>query len=269
MSLRARHPSGEVVVRWIDVVGSWRRDTPGPSHEEHVMADHRDTPADETRTTADPVHRDEAVYTEDRRDVVGREREEHGGVKIGSAFFGWLTATGMAVLLTALAGRRRRGASEWPPATRRPPRPPTPSGHRRDRRPASAASSLLAILFVVLLLRRLRRGPDGPLQRHQAGPRGVGVGARDRRRRRPSLGSSPATSTTSSRARRLPADPGGRGRPDHRRHHRRWCWSWWSPWSARCSAGSPACGSTARSTAPGWAADARPASGGGRAPALS
>ena len=67
------------------------------------MADHRDTPADETRTTADPVHHDEAVYTEDRRDVVGREREEHGGVKIGSAFFGWLTATGMAVMLTALA----------------------------------------------------------------------------------------------------------------------------------------------------------------------
>jgi len=67
------------------------------------MADHRDHPADETRTTADPVHRDETVYTEDRRDVVGREREEHGGVKVGSAFFGWLTATGMAVLLTALA----------------------------------------------------------------------------------------------------------------------------------------------------------------------
>ena len=79
------------------------------------MADHRDRPADETRTTGDPVHRDdtrttgapvhheEAVVHEDRREVVGREREEHGGVKIGSAFFGWLTATGMAVLLTALA----------------------------------------------------------------------------------------------------------------------------------------------------------------------
>ncbi len=44
---------------------------------------------------------DDAV-TEDRRTVVGREKEEHGGIKIGSAFFGWLTATGMAVLLTAL-----------------------------------------------------------------------------------------------------------------------------------------------------------------------
>jgi hypothetical protein len=61
------------------------------------MADHRDTPADDTTYIDEPVH------TEDRREVVGREREEHGGVKVGSAFFGWLTATGMAVLLTALA----------------------------------------------------------------------------------------------------------------------------------------------------------------------
>jgi len=38
----------------------------------------------------------------DRRDVVDREREHHGGVKVGSAFFGFLTATGMAILLTAL-----------------------------------------------------------------------------------------------------------------------------------------------------------------------
>jgi hypothetical protein len=38
----------------------------------------------------------------DRHTVVAREKEEHGGIKIGSAFFGWLTAMGMAVLLTAL-----------------------------------------------------------------------------------------------------------------------------------------------------------------------
>jgi len=37
-----------------------------------------------------------------RGEVVAREREEHGGIKIGSAFFGWLTATGMALLLSAL-----------------------------------------------------------------------------------------------------------------------------------------------------------------------
>ena len=38
-----------------------------------------------------------------RHDVVSREKEEFGGFKFGSAFFGWLTATGLTVLLTALA----------------------------------------------------------------------------------------------------------------------------------------------------------------------
>ena len=38
----------------------------------------------------------------DRTSVLNREKNAHGGVKVGSAFFGWLTATGTAVLLTAL-----------------------------------------------------------------------------------------------------------------------------------------------------------------------
>ena len=38
----------------------------------------------------------------DRQSVVAREKERFGGVKPGVAFFGWLTATGMGVLLTAL-----------------------------------------------------------------------------------------------------------------------------------------------------------------------
>ena len=51
------------------------------------------------RTTADEKHQ---RGTGDRRAVVEREKDEHGGIKIGSAFFGWLTATGMAILLTAI-----------------------------------------------------------------------------------------------------------------------------------------------------------------------
>ncbi|MGB3830109.1 MAG: hypothetical protein WA962_15175 [Ornithinimicrobium sp.] len=47
-------------------------------------------------------NRGREVVTEDRATVVEREKEEHAGIKVGSAFFGWLTATGMAVLLTAL-----------------------------------------------------------------------------------------------------------------------------------------------------------------------
>ncbi|WP_457964200.1 hypothetical protein M1E17_21990 [Arthrobacter sp. D1-29] len=38
----------------------------------------------------------------DRATAVAREKEQFGGIKVGSAFFGWLTATGMSVLLTAL-----------------------------------------------------------------------------------------------------------------------------------------------------------------------
>lgn len=38
----------------------------------------------------------------DRKSVVAREREQFGGIKIGSAFFGWVTAMGMTVLLTTL-----------------------------------------------------------------------------------------------------------------------------------------------------------------------
>jgi hypothetical protein len=38
----------------------------------------------------------------DPREVVALQQEQFGGIKPGSAFFGWLTATGTAVLLTAL-----------------------------------------------------------------------------------------------------------------------------------------------------------------------
>lgn len=66
--------------------------------------------------TSEPRHPGDAVYDHEaegaavpidpthtlRNDVVEREHAEFGGMKFGSAFFGWLTATGMAVLLTAL-----------------------------------------------------------------------------------------------------------------------------------------------------------------------
>lgn len=37
-----------------------------------------------------------------RHDVVATQQERFGGMQIGAAFFGWLTATGTAVLITAL-----------------------------------------------------------------------------------------------------------------------------------------------------------------------
>jgi hypothetical protein len=40
--------------------------------------------------------------TVDRRDVVTRQKDVFGGMKFGSCFFGWLAASGTAVLLAAL-----------------------------------------------------------------------------------------------------------------------------------------------------------------------
>jgi hypothetical protein len=64
------------------------------------------TPAHDTAEEAydrDVTRPVAATATRDiRHQVVAREEERFGGFKFGSAFFGWLTATGLAVLLTAL-----------------------------------------------------------------------------------------------------------------------------------------------------------------------
>jgi membrane protease YdiL (CAAX protease family) len=54
-----------------------------------------DTPAPGQRSGS-------SVPANDRREVLAREKDRFGGIKWGSAFFGWLTATGTAVILTAI-----------------------------------------------------------------------------------------------------------------------------------------------------------------------
>ncbi|MFB2596524.1 hypothetical protein ACEXQE_01885 [Herbiconiux sp. P17] len=56
-------------------------------------------PLDDTRQTSSVPLEDRNTL---RQDVVERERRAFGGFKFGSAFFGWLAATGTAVILTAL-----------------------------------------------------------------------------------------------------------------------------------------------------------------------
>ncbi len=59
----------------------------------------RTMPADEPRTTAQP----RGVATRDTMQRVrARQREEYGGINWGAAFFGWLVAVGVAVLLTGI-----------------------------------------------------------------------------------------------------------------------------------------------------------------------
>jgi hypothetical protein len=65
---------------------------PEPTRAQPVTAVRHDEPVQDTVVEEVPT----------RETVVAREKEQFGGIKIGSAFFGWLAATGMAVLLTAL-----------------------------------------------------------------------------------------------------------------------------------------------------------------------
>lgn len=67
-------------------------------------------PGDDSRSStpnSDSDIRSEGVaapteYPSLRDEVVRREKEKFGGMKVGAAFFGWLAATGAVVLLTAL-----------------------------------------------------------------------------------------------------------------------------------------------------------------------
>jgi hypothetical protein len=66
------------------------------------MSNHdRTANAGGTRREQDTVATAAAGGPTTRESVVQREKESFGGIKFGSAFFGWLTATGTAVLLTA------------------------------------------------------------------------------------------------------------------------------------------------------------------------
>lgn len=57
------------------------------------------TPADDRARHGDPVADDPRTV---QREVIAREKAAFGGIQWGSAFFGWLTSVGTAVLLTAL-----------------------------------------------------------------------------------------------------------------------------------------------------------------------
>ena len=68
-----------------------------PPHD-RTDTSHNDWSEDDRRTTA-PSAADAPLS---RSEVVARQKERFGGMKFGACFFGWLAATGMAVLLTAL-----------------------------------------------------------------------------------------------------------------------------------------------------------------------
>jgi hypothetical protein len=75
------------------------------SHPVNTPNDERGRNNVDDRPTAAPppaTTTEDTVVTPDRREVVSREKDAFGGMKFGSCFFGWLTASGTAVLLAAL-----------------------------------------------------------------------------------------------------------------------------------------------------------------------
>ncbi len=71
---------------------------PGERSPAHRDLDRDERVPEEERAPV-PAGRRDVV---DRNAVLARERDAFGGVKIGAAFFGWLTAVGTAALLTTL-----------------------------------------------------------------------------------------------------------------------------------------------------------------------
>ena len=82
---------------------STRRAASETREDERTAHSDNDWDSGRGRSVSD-LHDRHTQQTEDidHTAVAAAQKEEHGGIKIGSAFFGWLTATGMAVLLTAL-----------------------------------------------------------------------------------------------------------------------------------------------------------------------
>ena len=100
---RVDRPVGEPVTRPASEPVDRPLDTDGrPVYTDGRPVDAAGRPVDTTTTppplATDPTNDGRSV----RQNVVAREKEEFGGFKFGSAFFGWLTATGTVVLLTAL-----------------------------------------------------------------------------------------------------------------------------------------------------------------------
>jgi hypothetical protein len=67
----------------------------GTDHTQHDHV-HRD------QTVAIPTTEGASATRGSARDAVAAQRDSYGGIKWGAAFFGWLSANGLAVILVAL-----------------------------------------------------------------------------------------------------------------------------------------------------------------------
>ncbi|MFC4371964.1 hypothetical protein [Citricoccus nitrophenolicus] len=106
-----------------------------------------------------------------RRDgLVAAEKQEFGGIKFGSAFFGWLAATGMAVLLTALLSAVGLGVGLANDAE------PAQVAEQATQDPAAVAIPSLIALAVILLIAYFCGGyVAGRMARFDGAKQGIAV----------------------------------------------------------------------------------------------
>jgi hypothetical protein len=136
-----------------DDQGSSRADTP-----------RSDTPRADTPRSDTP--RSDTAQAPTGRDLVRQQKEQFGGMKFGACFFGWLTATGTAVLLTGLLTAIGLGV-----------------GRQQDLTPAQATGSAgtlglagAIVLLVVILVAYYCGGyVAGRMARFNGLKQGVGV----------------------------------------------------------------------------------------------
>ena len=198
----------------------------------------------------------------DRESVVNRQRDRFGGVKPGSAFFGWLTATGTAVLLTALAAAAGSAVALATGHTVSTTKQTTTAVSTNAKHHRDLAGGIT--LLVILLLAYFCGGyVAGRMARFDGAKQGVAVWvwaiviAAVLAIVAAVAGSKYNVLVT---AEQLPADPDPRGAPNRQAPS-------WPPSSSRSphcwaqsSAAWSACDSTARSTAPASVPEPRPIS---------
>lgn len=93
-------------------------------------------------TTEHPTERHPTDGGQAGRPLLAAQKERYGGIKWGSAFFGWLTATGTALLLTVIAAAAGAALGLAQPE------PGLPTGAGAQTAGITAAVVLLVILFL-------------------------------------------------------------------------------------------------------------------------
>jgi hypothetical protein len=124
---------------------------------------------DDDRTDGDGVADDRVGYGEHRRTVATDDsyaRDKFGGVNWGAAFFGWLVAMGIAILLSSIVGAVAAGAGSSTNITQ----------SEAERQAGTIGVTAGVVLVVILLIAYYTGGyVAGRMSRFDGARQGLGV----------------------------------------------------------------------------------------------